>query len=129
MAVVNSVQTCRTNVIDFLHCVSEIASTNHRYKIRETLKTVLDTIGIPEGHAFHTFHRSGGILALDNGIQQVNNDPWSLVQFCSLVLPQNASQASSIIPCIFFSYHLSYNVGLDSEKILFYFSYSHFTLY
>ena len=108
MAVVNSVQTSRTNVIDFLHCVSEIASTNHRYKIRETLKTVLGTIGILEGHAFHTFHRSGGILALHNGIQQGNNDPWSLAQFCSFVLPQNASQASSVIQCIFVLYHLFY---------------------
>ena len=73
--------------------------------IRDALKQILANLKIsPTGHGFHTFRRSGATLAFDNNIPLQNIMAHGLWRSPAVwTYLQNATQASSSIPCTFAS--------------------------
>ena len=78
--------------------------------IRDALKQILANLKIcPHGHGFHTFRWSGATFAIDNNIQLQNIMAHGLWRSPAVwIYLQNATQASSAIPCTFSSVVSSY---------------------
>ena len=73
--------------------------------VRDALKQILANLKTsPTGHGFHTFCRSGVTLAFDNDIPLQNIMAHGLWRSPAVwTYLQNATQASSTIPCTFAS--------------------------
>ena len=73
--------------------------------VRDALKEILANLRIsPTSHGFHTFRRSGATLAFDNNIPLqsiMSHGLWRSPAVWTYL--QNATQASSTIPCTFAS--------------------------